>query len=61
MDLQAIGSASIAMSSAKLQQEVSVSVTKKAMDLQTTSAQALIQQLQAANPPSFGHRLDTYA
>lgn len=54
MDLAAIGSMSIQMSMAQTQQQAGISILKKAMDLQSSQTDALIQNLQASAPPSSG-------
>lgn len=62
MDVTAIAAASITMHQSQLQQAVSVTMMRKAMDLQESQAAAMIQSLQqpaAAGVP--GQRLDLLA
>lgn len=54
--MNSIAAASMSMSAAKLQQGVSVSVAKKAMDQQELALQELQRML-----PDQGHIIDTYA
>ncbi len=56
--IEGIAAASMCMSAAKVQQAVSVSLLKDAMQQQEASAQNLIQTLSNA---STGHIIDTYA
>lgn len=56
MDLYGIAATSMAMSQAKLEQAVSTSVTKKAMDTQEAQAAALLKML-----PPTDHIIDVYA
>ena len=56
-----IASASMTMSTAKLMQEVSLSVTKKTMDTQEQVAVQLIEQFQSVNPPHLGQNIDIRA
>lgn len=58
MDIAAMSSA---MAQSNLMLQVSVSVTSKAMDVAEVQMQGLIDMMQAASPPSFGHRLDITA
>lgn len=55
MDIAAL---SMAFSSANVLQQASISVTKKAMDASETQMQGIVDMMQAASPPSFGHQLD---
>lgn len=52
-----IAAMSVNMSSAKLSQDVSVAVLKKAMDSESFAAEAMIEML----PPPSGHMLDVLA
>ena len=52
-----IASMSMAMAQSNLMQQVSLSVTKKAMDVSEVQMDGLIDMMQSASP-SFGHRLD---
>ena len=56
--IEGIAAASMCMSAAKVQQAVSVSLLKDAMQQQEASAQNLIQTLSNA---STSHIIDTYA
>lgn len=60
MDLASVGAASISFSMSQVQQSASISIMKKAMDMQGVSLDAMLQSLPAA-APSFGHSLDVYA
>lgn len=55
-----IAAASMAMSSATVVQQASISMAKNAMDMQEQQATSLIQMMQTA-APSFGHTLDIRA
>lgn len=61
MDISAIGAYSTQMKLADVQQQASIAVLKKAMDVQQASGAALVQDLKAANPTAPGVRLDVYA
>lgn len=56
MDFYGVASASMSFSQVQLQQSVSLSVAKKAMDAQEAQAVALLEML----PPSQ-HIIDVYA
>lgn len=55
-----IASMSMSMHTIQLQQQVSVAVMDKAMEAQSQTASAMIEDLQVANPPS-NHILDVLA
>ncbi|MGD9559404.1 MAG: YjfB family protein [Oscillospiraceae bacterium] len=57
MDIAAM---SMALSQAKVAQQASVSVTKKAMDLAEVQMQGIVDMMQQA-APAFGHQLDIRA
>ncbi len=57
MDLSSIGALSIQMHMGQVQQAANISLLRKAMDLQESQTDALVQSLQSAVPPS-GHVLD---
>ena len=59
--MNSIASASMTMSTAKVMQEVSLSVTKKTMDAQEQAAAQLIEQFQSVNPPHLGQNIDVRA
>lgn len=65
MDLSGLSSLSTALSQARNSDSAAILVQKKAMDLETENAQALIQSLpQAAsvsNPPHLGQNVDVKA
>lgn len=61
MDVSSIGAASVEMHLAQTINQVSITMLKKAMDMTENQSAALIETLNAANPVSFGHALDTYA
>lgn len=54
MDIAAM---SMAFSQAKVMQQASISVTKKAMDFAETQMQGIVDMMQGASA-SFGHSLD---
>lgn len=56
MDYFGIASASMSISQIQVQQSVSLSVAKKAMDSQEAQATALLEML-----PESGHIIDVYA
>ncbi len=56
-----IASLSMALSQANVMQQVSISVTKNAMDVAEVQTQGLIDMMQQASPPSFGHQMDIRA
>lgn len=56
-----IASASMTMSTAKVMQEVSLSIAKKTMDAQEQAATQLIEQFQSVNPPHLGQIIDIKA
>ena len=55
MDIAAM---SMALSQVQVQQQASVSVTKKAMDMSEAQMQGIVDMMQSASPASFGHQLD---
>lgn len=61
MDMASIGAASVEMHLAQTMNQVSVAMLRKTMDMAESQNAALIADLNAANPVSFGHALDTYA
>lgn len=56
--IEGIAAASMSMSAAKLQQQVSVSLLKDAMQTQEATAQNLLRMMPQG---SSGHIIDTYA
>lgn len=56
-----IASMATGMAQSNLMQQVSLSVTSKAMDVTEIQMEGLIDMMQTASPPSFGHRLDVTA
>lgn len=56
-----IAAASIALSGANVMQQASLAVAKNAMDVAERQMQGLVDMMQTASPPSFGHRLDIRA
>lgn len=58
MDLMAAASFSMAMSESSLQQQASISVVKKAMNMQEAQVAELLEMM--PTPQSFGHQLDVY-
>ena len=58
MDIYGIGAASMILSQAKLQQAISISVTKEVMETAETQAATLLDQLL---PPPSQYQFDTYA
>lgn len=63
MDVSSIASTATSMSQDKLANDVQISVLKRAMDIGSQSAEALIAAIPAppANPPHLGNSVDTYA
>lgn len=61
MDISAVAAYSTQMKLADVQQQASVAILKKAMNMQEASAAALVEDIKAANPPAPGTRLDVYA
>lgn len=59
--IDSIAAASMSMSAAKLQMDVSTSLTKKVMDSQEQQAAQLLEQFAAAVPPPSGHKIDILA
>lgn len=57
--MDSIAAASMGMSAASLQTDVSLSVTKKVMDTQELAAQEMLRML--PQTPSKGTYIDTYA
>ncbi len=55
-----IAASATAFSSAQLQYNVSLSVTKKAMDSQEVAMQGLLEMM-PQNPAGIGQNIDTYA
>lgn len=55
-----IASMSMALSQAKVMQQVSLSMQSKAMDVAETQMQGIVEMMQASTP-SFGHQLDIRA
>ncbi len=55
-----IASMATSMSNAQLQYNVSLSVTKKAMDSQEMAMQGLLEMM-PQNPAGIGQNIDTYA
>lgn len=62
MDLtMSIAAASMDMSAAKLQQDVSISMLKRAMEDQEASMNVMMDGIDAAMQPPAEHIIDTYA
>jgi hypothetical protein len=64
MDVNNIASLATAMANQRTGDAIGISVLKKALESQTTSAMALINALpqpQSGNPPHLGNRIDTSA
>lgn len=62
MDLtMSIAAASMDMSAAKLQQDVSISMLKRAMEDQEASINVMMDGIDAAMQPPVEHVIDTYA
>ena len=59
MDAIALAATGLSASSVSLQ--ASLSVSKKAMDMQELIAQGLVEMIQAVPPPATGTYIDTYA
>ena len=57
--MDSIAAMSVGMSNAQLQQNVSISVTNKAMDSAELAAQEMLQMLPST--PGVGDNIDTYA
>ncbi len=57
--MDSIAAMAVGMSAAQLQQSVSLSVTKKAMDSTEMAAQALLEMLPST--PGLGENIDAYA
>jgi len=57
MDISAIAAASTNISLMRVQQDVGTTMLKKAMDMQQTASDTLIQSMNTV-APSFGHQLD---
>ena len=58
MDIAAM---SMALSQMQVQQQASISVSKKAMDMAEVQMQGIVDMMRSAAPPSFGQRLDIRA
>lgn len=62
MDLtMSIAAASMDLSAAKVQQDVSISLLKKAMQSQEESLNVIMDGVDAAMAPPEEHRIDVYA
>ena len=63
MDVSSIASTATALSQQKTANDVQMSVFKKALDLSSQEAQALIAAIPqpGSNPPNLGNSVDTYA
>lgn len=62
MDLtMSIAAASMDMSMAKLQQDVSISMLKRAMESQEASIDVMMDGINATMQPPAEHMIDTYA
>lgn len=64
MDISGIASLSTSLSQAKISDEISLSVLKKAMDIEAQSALQLLQALPqpaSSNPPNLGNSINTFA
>lgn len=58
MDTMAIAAMSTALSSAQVMQQANVSILRKSMDMQENQMNSLLQVMQSAPAPSFGHTMD---
>ncbi len=62
MDLtMSIAAASMDLSAAKVQQDVSISLLKKAMQSQAESLNVIMDGVDAAMAPPVEHKIDVYA
>lgn len=61
MDVMGIAAMSMSMSEAKLTQGVAIATMKNAMESQEAQAAQLLEMLNTAQPPAFGHQLSVYA
>lgn len=62
MDLtMSIAAASMDLNAAKLQQDVSISLLKRAMESQEASINVMMDSIDAAMQPPAEHIIDTYA
>ncbi len=63
MDVASVGSLSSALSQSQIGDAVSITVLKKAMDIQAQSAMQLLQAVPQVsnNPPNLGNHIDVKA
>lgn len=53
-----IAATSMALSQAGVMQQATLSAVKNAMDVSKVQMQGVVDMMQQASPPSFGHQLD---
>lgn len=59
MNVASVAAMSIDKATSQLEQQVSITMLKKAMDMQETQSASLVNMMN--NQPSFGHTLDIRA
>lgn len=58
MDVSAVGAATIDMHLSNTQRDVGIAMVDKVMDLQEVQMAQMIEMMETAVPPSFGHQLN---